>query len=270
MDNEPIRIFVGCAANHEDIESQAVLEFSIRLHTRRPVDITWMKLTNDPDSPFGGWDHSRWATPFSAFRWIVPELCGYQGRAIYMDSDFIVLSDIGELWDAPMDPGRIVIAKSHSRLCCSLWDCEAAKPYTIPIDNLKRRSDNHATMKMIKRPAQPFGSLGDWNVLDLEDYPDIRTNPCPEVKAIHYTSIPTQLHFPLAIPRLAEQGRTHWFDGEPRPHPRTDLQELFNNYLHGAIESGYEPERYTADPIYGSYRKRSMAGMKEATWMMRV
>ena len=65
----PVRVFVGCAPNHEDAESQAVLEHSIRKHASLPVDITWMKLSRDPVSPFSGWNTELWPTPFSGFRW---------------------------------------------------------------------------------------------------------------------------------------------------------------------------------------------------------
>lgn len=39
-------------------------------------------------------------TGFSQWRWIVPELLGWQGRAIYLDADQMVLDDVAQLWDA--------------------------------------------------------------------------------------------------------------------------------------------------------------------------
>jgi hypothetical protein len=55
-----IRIFVGCSANHDDLESQAVLEYTLRKHASQPLKITWMMQSHDPDSWFyvgkGGWD----------------------------------------------------------------------------------------------------------------------------------------------------------------------------------------------------------------------
>ena len=41
-------------------------------------------------------------TEFSPYRFVIPEVCDHQGRAIYLDSDMICLADIGELFDAPM------------------------------------------------------------------------------------------------------------------------------------------------------------------------
>jgi hypothetical protein len=100
-----IRLFVGCAANHEDLESQAVLEWSIRKHASEPVEITWMRLSRDPASPWSGWATERWATPFSGFRWAIPEVCGFEGRAIYCDSDVIFMADVAELVAAAIPAG---------------------------------------------------------------------------------------------------------------------------------------------------------------------
>lgn len=47
-----IRVFVGCAANHEDAESQSVLEYTLRKYASDDLEITWMKLSRDPESQF--------------------------------------------------------------------------------------------------------------------------------------------------------------------------------------------------------------------------
>src|SRR5690349_3684211 len=113
-----IRLFIGCSGNNEDLESQAVLEWSIRKNTKRETDITWMQLSRDPASPFysdgpHGWQTKFWTTPFSGFRWAIPELCCWEGQAIYSDSDVIFFADIGELWDQPFRDGKCVIAKGR-------------------------------------------------------------------------------------------------------------------------------------------------------------
>lgn len=52
-------------------------------------------------------------TKFSSWRWWVPALyrninpIGHAGRAIYLDSDQIVLADIAELWES-LDPGYML------------------------------------------------------------------------------------------------------------------------------------------------------------------
>jgi hypothetical protein len=258
-----IRIFIGCAANNDDLEAQAVVEWSIRKHTSRPVFLTWMQLSRDPVSPFfsegaNGWQTQYWTTPFSGFRWAVPELCRFEGKAIYTDSDVIFRADIGELWDQPMPAGKVVIAKGGQhgqRLCVSKWDCAAAEQQLPRLAKL--RDDPHAHRSLMHHFAAhpemvaPFLG-GDWNVLDLEPF-DLANS---RVKALHYTGIPTALQLKHALPRLAREGGRHWFNGAARPHPRADLQRLFDKLLAEATANGFGIERYRRKP-FGQYDIRA-------------
>lgn len=264
-----IRIFVGCAANHEDAESQAVLEYSIRKHASEPVEITWMKLSRDPESPFysgpdGGWDTSRWATPFSGFRWALPWLCNFEGEAIYMDSDFIVMADIAELWHQEFKPGKAVMAKgalASWRMCCSKWNCSALSPGQVSYDRIRSDPNLHHAMTrhFLDNPQYVQHFEGHWNCLDGESFERLDE---PPIKAIHYTAMMYQPHLVHAIPRLAEQDRKHWFDGVPSRHWRDDLIELFDDLLMEAEDAGYTVESYCQDPLFGEYTKRSVAGAK--------
>lgn len=258
--SEPIRVFVGCDGNNGDLESQAVLEWSIRKHASRPVEITWCQLSRDPASPWysdgpHGWQTQYWTTPFSGFRWAVPELCGFTGQAIYTDSDVIFRADIAELWDQPIPPGKAVIAKGGQRLCVSKWDCAAAEAVLPRATTL--RDDPHSHRSLMHHFAAhpemvaPFLG-GDWNTLDIEPF-DLAS---PRTKAVHYTGIPTQLQLKHALPRLAREGGRHWFGGAARPHPRADLQRLFDKLLVEATARGYGIERYRREP-FGQYNIRA-------------
>lgn len=258
-----IRIFIGCAVN-DDLESQAVVEWSLRKHTSRPLFITWMQLSRDPASPFysdgpRGWQTQSWTTPFSGLRWLCPELCGFAGRAIYMDSDIIVFGDIGELWDTPIAPGKVVVAKGKQhgqRLCVSLWDCAAAREY-LPT-GAKLRDDPRMHRILMSRFAaqqeivQEFEGGGDWNVLDLEPF-DLAS---PRMKALHYTGIPTQPQLRHALPRLKREGGRHWFGGVARQHPRPEVERLFDKLLAEATAHGFGIERYRREP-FGQYNIRA-------------
>jgi hypothetical protein len=239
-----IRVFVGCAENNADIEAQAALEWSIRKHTAREVSVTWMQAI--PETPWHGWNRGRWTTPFSGFRWSVPELCDFAGEAIYTDSDVLFLSDIGELWDQPFKPSKAVIAKGAEhgqRLCVCKWNCSLAHEFLPPLSELKREATAHRRlMEWFARHqerVQPFDG-GDWNCLDLEPF-DLNA---PTTKAVHYTGIPTQPHLKYALPRLAGEGKSHWYGGPRREHPRPELQTLFDRYLAEAFENGFTLERY--------------------------
>jgi hypothetical protein len=254
-----IRVFVGCAANHEDLESQAVLEYSIRKSCSLPCVIKWMYLSNNPDSSFYGWRTENWATPFSGFRWAVPQLCNYVGKAIYMDSDFIVLSDLAELWNQTFELGKVVMAKGgmNWRLCCSLWNCARAQQYIPDITVLRNDPDSHRRMHTLfgakSKLVQPF--QGDWNNLDGRD-----GKPLTEMKALHYTAMQSQPQLEYALPRLQAEGYRHWYDGVTSVHPRNDVRRLFASLLVEATANGYGIERYATQPRLGKpYRKRSFA-----------
>lgn len=260
-----IRIFIGTSANGEDAESCAVLEYSIKKHTRRPVEITWMRLSKKSSSAFysgdgEGWNTSQWATPFSGFRWAVPSLAWYEGRAIYMDSDVIVLSDIAGLFDQPMH-GKMILAKSASRLCVSLWDCERAAGVIPPPVKWRENANHHREFgSMLRKQANLLGDFsGDWNNLDGEGVDDLEN-----IDALHYTRMATQPHIPHARRRLSARGAEHWFDGEYAPHWRSDIVDLFDQYLDEAREAGYLAENYDPGDRFGSYSKKSMVNMRGA------
>lgn len=248
-----IRVFIGCAPNHEDAESQAVLDYTLHKYATEDIDTTWMKLSDDPWSELHAqiWDTSTWPTPFSAFRYAVPALCGFEGRAIYMDSDVIARADVAELFNADMH-GAPVMAKNGSRLCVSLWDC--AHPAHLPLADVRRGV----------RPSynvRPFPDGQDWNCLDGEGHASLDD---PEIKALHYTSMPHQPHLRFALPRLAAAGLSHWFDGKVTQHWRADVQALFDAEYHDAIEAGYTVDKYCRDPLIGKYHKGSVASLQGA------
>jgi len=94
-----IRIVIGTQANQ--FIPQRVLEYSIRKHTSADVQIIPTRQTVERK---GG-------TRFGFVRLCVPAICGYEGRAIYMDADQIVLGDVEELFDSLDDDHAITLVK---------------------------------------------------------------------------------------------------------------------------------------------------------------
>src|SRR5690606_38490227 len=132
-----VKVFVGCDPNDCDLEQMMVLDYTLRKHSSLPVEVHWMQLSRDPQSFWysspetgEGWRTEAWTTPFSGFRWGIPAFCDYRGKAIYMDTDVMVLCDIAELWNQSFSDGKVVMAKGGEeswRFCVSMWDCERAK-----------------------------------------------------------------------------------------------------------------------------------------------
>lgn len=259
---ETIKIFVGCDPNNSDLEQMMVLDYSIHKHTREPVEIIWMQLSRDPNSFWysnpetgEGWNTSKWATPFSGFRWAIPEYCSFKGRAIYMDADMVVLDDIAKLWQHPITGESVVAAKGDGdlmRLCTCLWDCEKAKTQLPTVSQMQTDADSHSQM-MAKFKANPqLIELyhDNFNCVDGEDL------AIDDIRILHYSDMGTQFSHKYSLPRLKAEGATHWFDGQILPHPRQDLVELFDSYYQEAIDAGYHIENYRREP-FGNFPKRT-------------
>ena len=260
-----VRIFVGCAANHEDVESQAVLEYTLRKHASVPVKITWMMQSRDPDSWFyvgaGGWVTTGWATPFSGFRWIVPYLAKAEDydRAIYMDSDFIVFGDIADLWNVHFANDKVVVANGSGRYCCSLWHVPRALAHLPDYKNLRGDANLHPRMTHYygQHPGlvQPFARDNQWNWLDYQAVP-LDQLAKRGIKAIHYTRVEQQLQIKHAKKRLALNNFQHWYTGKTVTNDWPGLQDLFDQLLEEAKLDSYPLERYMTEARFGSYTIR--------------
>ena len=256
MSEERIKLFVGCAPNGEDAESQMVLEYTARKHSSMPIDIVWMQHSNDPMNFWAGWKSSTWATPFSGFRWGIPAACGYEGQAIYMDSDMIILDDLAKLWNEPWDDSAIIQMKGGWRTCVAKWECRRAGEVLPTIGEIRENPHSHqqlfSSLQQHPHLVQKFDR--QWNNFDGEN------DKIEDIKILHYTDMSTQPHGKYAVPRLQEELRTHWFDGEFREHRRQDVQDTFDKYYEEAIESGLLPgDYYDLDNIV-EYDKESQQG----------
>lgn len=250
--SDRIRLFVGTSAQNEDLEAMSVLEFSARKYCSLPLDITWMRQS--ASGPWSGWKAESWRTPFTGFRWALPSVCDYTGRALYTDVDFLFLADLAELWTQPIPHVALVRnATGKVSTSCMLFDCAKAKGIVPPIDKLKAFPDAHGTVLNVFRahPAYVDACDGNWDCGDLRGY----ELGDPRVKAVHFTRIETQLHLKHAIPRLKAEGKSHWYKGETFPHERPELQALFDALLTEAAANGYGLERYRVQPFAKAVRK---------------
>ncbi|MCE9657427.1 MAG: glycosyl transferase [Burkholderiales bacterium] len=264
--SDVVRIFVGCDPNDCDLEQMMVLEYSLRKHASLPLEICWMRLSTDRESPWfsdpasgAGWRTERWATPFSGFRWAVPAACAFEGRAIYMDTDILALGDIAELWRAALPAPAVVLARPDARslrFCVSLWDCAAARAHLPALDALQREPDSHARCSRHFESHRELVGMIDpaFNCIDGEHLPIER------IRMLHYSDMGTQFSHRHALARLAREERAHWFDGEVLPHPRADLATLFDRTLAEALANGRSLEDYRNPAPFGAFVKKSERG----------
>lgn len=90
---DKIRIFIGEEPNQW--LATEVLRWSILRHTKAPVEIKQLQYI-----PFNLNLPASAGTAF--YRFYIPEACGFEGRAIYLESDTLILSDIEELFQLDM------------------------------------------------------------------------------------------------------------------------------------------------------------------------
>ena len=100
---EPIRVFVG--ADDSQMVAGRVLEHSIRMHTKHPVEVFFMCNMPVPPPKHA---KNRPGTGFSFNRFLIPKLAGYRGRAIYLDADMLVFDDIEKLWNTPLEGNKLL------------------------------------------------------------------------------------------------------------------------------------------------------------------
>jgi hypothetical protein len=186
---EPVRVFVG--AHETERLAFRVLEYSIKRHTDLPVE---MRTIDNSLAPAPKDDRFLPYTNFSYGRFAIPKEAGYQGRAIYMDSDMVVFRDIAEIWEMPFDGAKILVEKVTERtkgsgrltavmvMDCGALDWDVAKI----MDRLGVDYDYSDLISVY--PLLEEGELQDrlpvgWNSLD---------ELTSETRLLHYTKIKTQ------------------------------------------------------------------------------
>jgi lipopolysaccharide biosynthesis glycosyltransferase len=225
---EPIRIFIGTSANNEDSEAEMVLEYSLKKNTTYPLEITWMRQTKDENSIWGGWETPRWSTPFSGFRWAIPEACNFHGKAIYMDVDQVNLRDIADLYSMPM-AGLPLAARRGKRFgghefCVILFDCERMADFLMPVSRMKPNPEaHHRYVNMFSGSELVLDLDPRWNCHDGDGL------PIEDIWHLHYTEMATQPWKPA------------WFTGQGREHPRQDLVKFWHDMRAEAVLNGCTP-----------------------------
>jgi hypothetical protein len=202
-----------------------VLEHSIRKHATCDVTFTWMRAGDPgfevtPDGRNGSWNIGReagqawpkrgWGTDFSSFRFAVPELCGFQGRSIYLDADMLVLGDVAEFLTMPVAAGYRCM--HWKRTDVSLIDCGWFKGRKgwVPISTMKK--SGYGTGIYCQQLVQMSG---------IDATLDERWNRCDPMhacadpglcdsKLIHFTVVPTQPYKPYPSVSYIEHPWKSW------------------------------------------------------------
>jgi hypothetical protein len=175
----PTRIFIGSEiAQHR---GERVLLWSILKH-RDPNKYYEVYIMKD----LVGFDRRFWKTGFTAYRYAIPELAGFQGRAIYNDVDQIYLDDPATLQAEAMS-GSAVLALHSRDTSVMLMDCgKLTDIWTMAAIHAAPEKRVHATMLNLVREENLIADLpANWNSRDHE-YDNLSS------KLLHYTILHTQ------------------------------------------------------------------------------
>lgn len=187
---DPIRVF--CGGDRSQQLPFEVFAHSVARHTARPVQV---RTIDNALAPIPADPRFKPYTEFSFARFVIPALCGYRGRAIYMDSDMLVSADIGEMWDTQMEGAAIAIERGSraqadrgKHAAVMLLDC-AKLDWKVEeiVAGLGTRYAYKALMQIdpLLQPGQMRELLAaGWN--ELDHFEPGRT------RNIHYTKILTQ------------------------------------------------------------------------------
>lgn len=226
------RVFIGTEPRMHIAED--VLRYSLQVHAGASLQVESMNYENG--APWDDWDIGRprgmrpglgeqlpsyaWYTDFTNYRWAIPEICGFRGRAVYLDVDTLVLSDIYELFGVAME--RPVQALRPQETSVMLMDCSAfaSIPGWPRIEEMRRNKWSLDDYVGLLRERQAFGPLAPrWNCLDGVGFDPART------ALVHYTDMRTQ------------PWRPYPDQIQYRTHPRPEVEELWFSYARQLAES---------------------------------
>lgn len=219
-----IKVFIATEKGHEKAEK--ALEYSILTSATQPVEISWMK--NEVGEVFSGWNKGRihnlmnsgegWKTNFSCYRWAIPELCDFQGRAIYLDVDQLVLKDISQMWNLDMQDKAILTIRPE-KTDVMLMDCSKfTKDWWPKVKWMKASGKHQMQYRKLVQNKNLIGPLdGIYNCLDGNGFSE-------DTRLIHYTKMNTQPWHP------APESMDY------KPHKIPEMENLWWNYYNAAIE----------------------------------
>lgn len=198
--NQPIRVFIG--SGEASLVERKVLIYSLQKHTQRSLDIYVLNGThnaierNDQDpflAPMSLKVKYQNVTEFSLYRYLIPQICGYEGRAIYLDSDTICLTDIAELFEVDLGKNDFLAKRETNEawgLSVMLIDCKKCQfdleRYCFEIEQNYYTYTNFTQMNPAFLKCHPFTIAEldpNWNVFDFHN---------SETKLVHYTNLYTQ------------------------------------------------------------------------------
>lgn len=226
--NKPLQIFIGY--DHRQPVSFQVLVQSIISKSSKPVSITPIIITQLPYKRTG-------LTPFTFSRFLTPWLCDFQGWALFIDIDIILMDDIAKLFELADD--RYVVQVSKNRITYEwasvmLFNCE--KNRILTPEYCETANGLHTISWC--NPDEVGDIPNEWNHLVGYD------KPRKDAKLVHYTQ---------GVPCFNETIDSEWSEEWHNTHRYVNFAhpwiELMGNSKHALPdEKGIPVPRYKMEP----------------------
>jgi lipopolysaccharide biosynthesis glycosyltransferase len=230
--SEPIRIFIG--SSPKNTIEEAVFRYTLQKYTTSAIEIhvingqagtaTNLNTGEVKSLPPNLIGRIPGATAFSLGRWAIPEWCGYRGKAIYCDSDQVLLADLAQLWNfdlsgctlaaVPVKQAKSATAYIDSYLqtylnveddyylaSVMLIDCEKAAQLSLSslVEAMDRQAFSMSDLMYLGETFRQYLGVevktlpSEWNHLDYVDGTS---------KLVHFTNLDSQPwrfhHHPIA------------------------------------------------------------------------
>jgi hypothetical protein len=172
-----LRVFIGY--DERQAVAYNVCRYSIERRASVPVAITPLKLDTLPLKREG-------LTRFTFSRFLVPWLCGFEGHAIFMDSDFLCLEDINKLSGWGLPDGQlhpVYVRKSPWRFewaSLIIFDCGHPANKILTPEYVESAQHLHH-LSWLKEDEQIGEISKGWNHLVGYD------EPWPHASMVHFT-----------------------------------------------------------------------------------
>lgn len=215
----PARVFVGCMPEQE--LAFQVLHFSIQRHSSMSVSVHRLHdcIANAAIlMPLPRDKANQPRTPFSFQRFAIPELCGFQGKALYLDSDMLVLRDLRELWQTPMNGMQMLSAQPpretgrQAQFSVMLMDCEKLPWRTMEL--VSKLDDGQFTYGQL---MHQMASVERWQPSLPATWNSLEHHVEGETCLVHFTDM----------------------DRQPWLNPLHPHAALWSSYLLAAIREGH-------------------------------
>ncbi len=183
-----MKVFVGCT-------KRQLLPFLVLRHTIMSTTKDSSSVDVVPMYEHAGMipkvrrKKSRPRTPFSFQRFLMPYLCMYSGKAVYLDSDMLVFSDVQKLVDSPMGSASVLTPPKDGRgaqFAVMVVDCGAVRwDIKVICERLEAGALSYETLMSLSGLGVTVStSLSRrWN--DLDKYYE-------DTKLLHYTRMEMQ------------------------------------------------------------------------------